>query len=304
MKLSYLYLFIAILFTWIDPDVAPAATPVDKKFKVKKSNHTVSVGETKIKYRLYLPDLTEGTGKGIVFFSHGNKSTNKAHSIQALTLAKHGFISIALRLPNEHQWLTNGKRIAFVTTKLKNRYAKNTKTKVIFVGHSFGGTAVSFAEGRKPQVDGLILLDPALFHKRVLSELSKIKKPVYLLGADRRRFLAKGRKYFRRVLGTNLREVSVIGSTHNDAQYPSLDQLRKGRGQRNTKRQHQNSFLDLIVAAVKDIVEPQKGFWEAEVERKITSEKLFLHQNKPYVKSRGYALEQPAALEKLLLELH
>jgi|GEM_PF-5129038 len=266
-------------------------------------DRTVSVGDTALEYRVYMPRVDKTQHKGIVFFSHGNRSTNKAHHEQAKTLSKHGFIAITLKLPNENQWLTNGKRIAYVTTALKTKYSENPDIKMIFVGHSFGGTAVSFAEGRKPQADGIILLDPAVFHKRVLGELSKINKPVYLLGADRRRFLSKGRVYFRRVLGRSLKEVSVIGATHNDAQYPSLDQIRKGHFQRNTKKKYQKVFLDLIVAAAMDITEPKNGHWQNETYSKIQSDQLFLHKNKPFLESKNYALEQPKNLEKLLLDL-
>jgi dienelactone hydrolase len=272
-------------------------------FKVKRTKSKLMIGQTKIRYQKYRPRNQKQASKALVFFSHGNKSTPKAHAKQAKALAEIGFTAITLELPNQKQWLTNGKRIAFLVTKLKKKYSDAPTTKVILVGHSFGGTAVSFAEGRKPQVDGLILLDPALFHKRVLSELVKIKKPVYLLGADRRRFLSKGRRYFRRVLGANLREISVIGATHNDAQYPSLDQLRKGRFQKKTKAIYQNMFLDMLKAAALDIAHPKEKIWQRATEREVMANRIFLHKNAPFLGRVSYALEQPAILEKILMDL-
>ena len=59
------------------------------------------------------------------------------------------------------------------------------REKIILIGHSFGGSLVTLVASKTPFIKGIILLDPAVFHKKVIKAMKKIKQPTILLGADR-----------------------------------------------------------------------------------------------------------------------
>ena len=99
------------------------------------------------------------------------------------------------------------------------------KKRIFVVGHSFGGSAATIAASMQSKISGLILLDPAVVHSKVLKKMRDVKVPVFLLGADKNRYKAKKRDYFYKGLGGKFLELSISGSTHNDAQYPSMTQI-------------------------------------------------------------------------------
>jgi pimeloyl-ACP methyl ester carboxylesterase len=81
-------------------------------------------------------------------------------------LASWGFIAITPQLKNYGEWTQNAVRlknmvhlIATWPNLISNRVRPN---KIILVGHSFGGSAVSLAAAKGAQVKGLVLLDPPL----------------------------------------------------------------------------------------------------------------------------------------------
>ena len=168
-----------------------------------------------------------GTGKiPIAIIVHGNYSSKSAHARQAASLASWGFHVLVLELPNRSAWLDNSNKVYEVASFL-HRWPgflgeSADGDRVLLVGHSFGGSAVTLAAGRGAPVSGLVLLDPAVVHPMVRKLMPRVTHPVVLLGADKRVFLAKGRESFHQKLGGDYLELSVIGATHDDAQSPSM----------------------------------------------------------------------------------
>jgi fermentation-respiration switch protein FrsA (DUF1100 family) len=79
--------------------------------------------------------------------------------------------------------------------------------------------AVALAEGAP--ATGAILLDPAATSRDLPSYLSRIKKPVLILGADEHVSRARNRDYFYRFVRRGIAEVSIKDAIHEDAQFPS-----------------------------------------------------------------------------------
>lgn len=171
--------------------------------------------------------LTSGRGKApIVLISHGNFSGKRAHAEQARRLASWGFHVVVLELPNREQWLENGKRI-FDLVQFMNRWPKflgdNADPRnIILVGHSFGGSAATLAIGQGAPVTGAILLDPAVVHPSVKKAMTNAAVPAVLFGSDPKLFIARGRKNFVKNWGSEFMEFTIKGSTHDDAQGPSM----------------------------------------------------------------------------------
>ena len=57
---------------------------------------------------------------------------------------------------------------------------------ILLVGHSFGGSASIIAAAKGARVRGLILLDPAVVHNKVVRQMRRVKVPVILIGADKK----------------------------------------------------------------------------------------------------------------------
>lgn len=170
---------------------------------------------------------TKGNGSApIVIISHGNYSGKRAHADQARRLASWGFHVIVMELPNRDQWLENGRRI-FDLANFLQRWPKFLGSNVdgnqiILVGHSFGGSAATLAAAQGAPVLGLVLLDPAVVHPTVTVAMDRVMMPAVLLGADTKKFSARGRSMFRKRWAGEFAEISVIGATHDDAQGPSM----------------------------------------------------------------------------------
>lgn len=162
----------------------------------------------------------------LVLIQHGNKSHKEAHILQAKRLASWGIASATLQQKNRNQWVTNGKKIYQLTKKIykdgKIGNFRIDRRKIILMGHSFGGSAVTIAAGSGAPVIGLILLDPAVVADSVLEYMKKVRQPVMLIGADKKIFRSRRRqKFYQRILGS-MGEISIRGATHDDAQYPSM----------------------------------------------------------------------------------
>jgi pimeloyl-ACP methyl ester carboxylesterase len=143
-----------------------------------------------------------------------------------MRLASFGMHALVLQMVNRAQWLKNGDLLARVVStihedenKLDTRIDRGN---IVLAGHSFGGSAISIAAAKGAPVRGLILLDPAVVSKALRDELSKIRVPVVLLGADRSVFKSRQRRLFYRLISGEMAEVSIAGATHDDAQYPSM----------------------------------------------------------------------------------
>jgi dienelactone hydrolase len=172
----------------------------------------------------FVPDLS-GLPP-LILIQHGNHSHKEAHRNQAKRLASWGFLAVSMQQKNSNNWISNGKRLASMIKNiarkgrvLGRRFDRN---KIILMGHSFGGSAVTIAASRGAPVRGLILLDPAVVADSVLSSMSKVKQPVMLLGADRKIFRSRKRgKFYKKIRG-EMGEISIHDATHDDAQSPSM----------------------------------------------------------------------------------
>lgn len=162
----------------------------------------------------------------IVFITHGNYSGRGAHNAQARYLASWGFHVVVSDFPNRSQWLDNGSRLKGLADLIYRRpkiLGPNADpSRMILVGHSFGGSASVLAASDGAPVIGLVLLDPAVVHRRVIKLMRDINLPVILLGADRSIFTSRGRDSFWKNMGGDILEISVPNSTHDDAQGPSM----------------------------------------------------------------------------------
>lgn len=173
---------------------------------------------------LYQPNLKNSAP--LVIIQHGNHSKKEAHQNHCERLASWGFYCIAMQQQNFGHWMENGKnlnlitKMIYVNPKLIGDYVDPDK--IILVGHSFGGSAVSIAIADGAPVMGAVLLDPAVVHKLVLSKLQKVRSPIFLLGADKKVFFARDRKQFGKRIPSEYFEISVRGATHDDAQNPSV----------------------------------------------------------------------------------
>lgn len=163
---------------------------------------------------------------------HGNGYNKHAHKIQAKRIASWGFHCLVLNLPNRNHWLENAKninRLVGLISSFPRILAKElNKNKIYLIGHSFGGSASVLAAGAGAPVRGLILLDPAMVHTSVETALGKTFVPTVLLGADKRVFRSKKRSRFFKNIAGPIAEVSIIGATHTDAQYPSIHKVHWG----------------------------------------------------------------------------
>jgi hypothetical protein len=127
----------------------------------------------------------------LVIILHGFDSSKEDHTYQAMHLASWGMHSLSLQLPNRGPWVSNGKTLV----------------------------AVALADGAP--ATGAILLDPAAISRELPGYLSRIKKPVLILGADEHVSPARNRDYFYRNVRSGIGEVSIKDAIHEDAQFPS-----------------------------------------------------------------------------------
>jgi dienelactone hydrolase len=170
---------------------------------------------------------TKARGRApVVIMSHGNFSGKRAHADQARRLASWGFHVIVAELPNRNQWLDNGRRILDLSLFIRGwpRFLGENadSTRIILIGHSFGGSAVTLAASERAPIVGVILLDPAIVHPTVTAAMTRINVPAILLGADPKVFQARGRQTYRKKWNGPFLEVTIAGSTHDDAQGPSM----------------------------------------------------------------------------------
>ena len=161
----------------------------------------------------------------LVVFLHGYESSKENHRFQAMHLASWGMHGLALQLPNKGPWLANGTTLAKLI-KFIHRWPEIVESridvsKIILVGHSFGGAAVAIALADGAPAAGGILLDPAVVEIDMSRYLRLINVPVMLLGADEHVSMASNRDNFYRFIRAGIAEVSIRGAAHEDAQYPA-----------------------------------------------------------------------------------
>lgn len=190
----------------------------------------------------------------VVLMSHGNFSNKRAHRQQARHLASWGFHVVTVESPNRDQWLENGirlKKIADMLRSFPKILGRNAdSSRILVVGHSFGGSAAVLASGAGAPFVGAVLLDPAVVHPDVIDAMKKSDIPVALLGSDRKIFTARGRWKFGRNIRGELIEVTVPHSTHDDAQGPSVFSQAALGVDPFTSGQNQARFRALLTVAV------------------------------------------------------
>jgi len=161
----------------------------------------------------------------LVIFLHGHGSSKESHTFQAMHVASWGLHSLALQLPSEGPWINNGKMLARIVNLIHRRAegfdSRVDVSKIILVGHSFGGAAVAIALAEGAKAAGGILLDPAGVGRDLPNYLRRIRAPLLLLGADERVFTAIDRDFFFRFTRSGISEVSIKGAAHEDAQFPA-----------------------------------------------------------------------------------
>ncbi len=225
-----------------------------------------------------------GNFPGLVMISHGNLSQKEAHTNQCLAITRRGMACLVMQLPNFRQWTDNGiiiwKLSQFIYNDLNILPAKIDKNKILLAGHSFGGSAVSIAASLGAPVSGIILLDPALVSKSLIKNLRQIRSPVFLLGADRRIYSSRYRRLFYPNLTGEYGELSVAGSTHNDAQNPSLYSLESLGFDPFSHATKRTIFTDLLTDAAQSIVETgsfERFAKSLEKIKSVTLERFKLH---------------------------
>jgi pimeloyl-ACP methyl ester carboxylesterase len=124
----------------------------------------------------------------LVIILHGFNSSKEDHTYQAMHLTSLGMHSLSLQLPNKGPWVSNGRTLVKIVQFIyrwpeifDNHVAVS---KIVLLGHSFGGAAVAVALAEGAPATGAILLDPAAISRELPAYLSRIKRPMLILGAD------------------------------------------------------------------------------------------------------------------------
>ena len=161
----------------------------------------------------------------LVIFLHGLDNSKADHAYQALHMASWGMHSLALQLPNNGQWVANGSTVTRVVNAIYRQPelidTRVDASRIILVGHSFGASSVAIALAEGAPAAGGILLDPAGIGEEMPKYLSRVAKPVMLLGADEKVSATNDRSYFYRYIRSGVGEVSIRDAGHSDAQYPA-----------------------------------------------------------------------------------
>lgn len=211
--------------------------------------------------------LNTATKTPVAIFVHGTHSDKEAHVNQAKFLASWGFHAVLVDLPVKKVWRQNGRRVATLIHFLRSwpqLIGTNVDLqKVILVGHSFGGSAITIAASLV-DVSGLIWLDPAVAHPQVKKVMGQIQVPGILIGADPKIYKARGRKSFYHLYGGEFIEITLPETDHDDAQSPTMIEIWFGFDPFST-REKQKLIERLIVKGAFSIA-LNKGtrlFWRA-----------------------------------------
>ncbi len=188
----------------------------------------------------------------LVIFLHGHDCSKEAHAKQAAHVASWGMHAVSLQLAKSGPWDVNARALARIVNLIRRSPgvidSRIDVTRIILVGHSFGGHAVAIAMAQDAPIAGGILLDPAYFGRATPEFLYKIKKPVMVLGADEILHPVRRREYFYDYIQSDIAEVSIKDATHEDAQFPSETSLQNGGVDADTAEERQLTFVSGITA--------------------------------------------------------
>lgn len=196
--------------------------------------------------------LSSSSGKSpLVVFVHGYDNAKDDHAYQAYHVATWGMHALSVSVPNHGPWVGNGRKLVRLAQLVRDRPelfdARVDGSKIVLVGHSFGGASAAIALAERAPVLGAVLLDPASIGKGLPAFLRRIDKPVLVLGADRQVSAARGRANFFRYIPGGVAEISIRGATHEDAQF-ALETSPLDFGLAQTEA-HQITFASAITAA-------------------------------------------------------
>ena len=252
----------------INPDVklfekkGPFKYKLNKDFDIRVSKREV------VNTDIY---LSKHEGKApLVIIQHGNLAHKGVHRNQARRLASWGLHAMIVSQPNRGRWYKNGKTLTKLTRLLaawpeliSNRF---DPSKIIVVGHSFGGSAAAVSAAGESTVKGVIFLDPALVDAKIKHYLKNLSVPSILLGADKRVFKSRKRQTFHNLVKGRALEISVKNSTHNDAQSPNLFSFQQFIGiEHGTDKTKQSKFISALICSVMSLAftEGTNYAWDA-----------------------------------------
>ena len=189
----------------------------------------------------------------VVVLVHGYDSSKEAHANQAMHVASWGMHAIAVQLPKQGPWVTNGRLLSRIV-QLVRRSPESIDPridggKIVLAGHSFGAAAAAIALGEGAPAVGGVLLDPAAVGRDLPKILQQINKPVMIIGADEELGSTRNRDYFYRYVRSGVAEVSIRDATHEDGQYPSEYSLRHYGTDPYTTEEAQITFAAALTAA-------------------------------------------------------
>jgi pimeloyl-ACP methyl ester carboxylesterase len=127
-------------------------------------------------------------------------------------------------------------------------------SKIILVGHSFGGSAVTIAAAQGAEIAGLVLLDPAVVSEEIYSYQKSVQVPVVLLGADKTVFKSRYRDTFSKNIKSPFFEISIVGAEHTDAHLVDRSTF-WGLISEEDRNQRRDIFKKLILESTLSILE-------------------------------------------------
>jgi len=190
----------------------------------------------------YLSSL--GNNAPLVILLHGYNNGKADHAYQGMHLATWGMNCVVLQLPNRGSWVVHGRTLTRIVDHIRKRpgeFANIDTRRIILVGHSFGASSVAYALGQGSSASGAVMLDPASFGAGLPAALTRVNRPVAVIGADEEIFPARGRELFFRNIRENVGEVSIRNAGHEDAQFKLSD---------DGTREAQLAFVSALTAAV------------------------------------------------------